>query len=408
MDQLSSLIVHYLCQALSTIFEGDFSEKNLSLEISSGSFSLENVKLKEQLFSDLPVSMMLSHGSIGKLDISIPWKNLGTAPLLVSVDKVDILLQPCFLKDTKSSAARKSHQMKLAKLSSVDSLCGLRGSTSSHSGTASFLFHYLKEKVARIIFGTLEISVQNVHIRFEDQVSCSDDMSGFAVGVTLDSLLLRPAAPSVDGDDDDSRACGLGEGVEGSMFCDADTLQQLFLLRGLAVYCNPLSGASKNMCCAPYIGRSGEEIADMMQRTIARQRRISCLPPAHAYILRPLDFSIRCGVNFSTIGGNVHIALELVSPDVTCEIEDMQLKCLSSFAQFTEVYLAANQFSQFRPDREPVGGRRDPAAWWRFAIRAVRCQLGHYSRLRLCPEAVDRSFKDKLVYTGEIISMPLK
>jgi vacuolar protein sorting-associated protein 13A/C len=166
MDQLSSLLVYYLSRALGTLFEGDFTENNISLEISSGFFSLENVQLKEQFFSDLPVSMVLSHGSIGKLDISIPWKNMGSAPLTVSLDGVNILLTPCFVKDTKSSAARKAHQLKLAKLSSVDSLCKIRGTASSHgSSMGGLLFHYLKEKLVSAIINTLEITVTNVHIR---------------------------------------------------------------------------------------------------------------------------------------------------------------------------------------------------------------------------------------------------
>lgn len=166
MDHLSSLLVHYLSRGLSALFEGDFSEKNISLELSSGSFTLENVQLKEQFLNDLPVSLTLAHGSIGRLHIAVPWQALGTAPLVVTLDTVNILLKPSFIKDTMSSAARKAHRMKMAKVSSVESLCKLRGKTASHSNAASFIFHYIKERVANMIFNTLKISVRNVHIRY--------------------------------------------------------------------------------------------------------------------------------------------------------------------------------------------------------------------------------------------------
>lgn len=166
MDNISSFLVYYLSQGLSTLFEGDFSEKNISLELSSGSFCLENVQLKEQFFNDLPVSLVLCHGYIGKLKISVPWKSLGSAPLRVHLDQVNVLLRPSFVKDTHICAARKAHKLKLAKLASVESLCKLRGKSSSHSSAASFVFHYLKERFARMIINTLEVSVKNVHLRY--------------------------------------------------------------------------------------------------------------------------------------------------------------------------------------------------------------------------------------------------
>mmetsp|Transcript_3406 Transcript_3406/g.5918 ORF Transcript_3406/g.5918 Transcript_3406/m.5918 type:complete len:177 (+) Transcript_3406:149-679(+) len=159
MEHLSSFLVHYLSRGLSALFEGDFSERNISLELSSGSFTLENVQLKEQFLT-------LAHGSIGRLHIAVPWQSLGAAPLVVTLDTVNVLLKPSFTKDTMSSAARKAHRLKLAKVSSVESLCKLRGKTASHSNAASFVFHYIKERVANMLFNTLEISVHNLHIRY--------------------------------------------------------------------------------------------------------------------------------------------------------------------------------------------------------------------------------------------------
>lgn len=413
MDQLSSLIVYYLSQALGTLFEGDFSEKNLSLEISSGNLSLQNVQLKEQFFRDLPVGLDLSYGSIGKLDITIPWKSIGNEPLRVCLENVYILLKPCFAKDTQSSAARKSHQMKLAKLSSVDSLCRLREKSSSHSSTASFLFHYFKEKVARMIFNTLEFSIQNVHIRFEDQVSCSAALGGVCLGVTLESLHLRPACNSDrnsrSGRDRDSDREG-GLGATQDLFRAADTLQQQCHIADLSVYCNELNIFSKNSCCVPFAGKFSEDIEKVMYSTIPRKSR---LPLSHAYMLQPHDFSLRFGMNFSN--GDVHIGIEVLSDDVTCEVEDVQIYNIISFVHFTNTYLNCNEFSEFRPDSAAemdsagvqtsrMGRRRrkmeDPAAWWRFAIQAVRRQLGHFSKLRFSAASLDKYFADKLVYTG--------
>ena len=165
MEQLSSVVVHYLSQGLSALFEGDFSERNVSLELSSGSFTLRDVQLKEQFFNDLPVSLILTHGSIGKLPIAVPWKSLGSAPICVHLEEVNVLLRSSFVKDTASTAARKAHRLKLAKVASIESLCKIKGKSTSHSSAANFVYHYLKEKLASIIINTLEVSVHNVHIR---------------------------------------------------------------------------------------------------------------------------------------------------------------------------------------------------------------------------------------------------
>lgn len=242
--------------------------------------------------------------------------------------------------------------------------------------------------------------------RFEDQVSSSDELGGFCLGFVLESLQLRPGC--LNGGD-----CGEESAREGGgglldlcmirdLFQSAQTLQQKCDINGCAVYCNELSMTSRNPCCVPFVGKSSKEIGQLMTSTLSKHWRVtSSLPPGqHAYVIQPHDYSLKFGLNFAN--GDVHVGIEILSKNITCDVEDAQLKNVTSFIHFTDVYLSANQYSDLRPDKSLARGRRcrDPAAWWKFAVLAVRRQLGHCKHLRMSPASVDRHFKDKLVYTG--------
>ena len=400
MEQISSLFVQYLSSILGTLFEGDFSEKNLHLEISSGSFRLENVRFKKQLFSDLPVGIILCHGSIGKLELSVPWNNLGNAPLCMSLDNVFLLMKPSFCRDTKTSAARKAYKRKLSKISAVESFYKLRGHAHSHGSISNFLLKYFGKKLAKMIIDTLEVSIRNVHVRFEDQVSCSDMAGGICLGATLESLYLHPVCRS-DAVQfmKNANNCHHNNKFQ-TTFQSADTLQLRCDVDSLAIYCNELNIFSECSSCIPLVGKASDEVVNVLYSTIPRGYGLNIAGSAH--ILQPHHFSLNLGLNLSHSSGSVYLMIELMAKRLTLEVEDAQLKNIATLSRFIEKFLKVNELAKYRPDGSGMRRKRvtDPTAWWKYAIDAVRCQLGHYSRPRLTSSVVNRYFKDKLVYTG--------
>lgn len=269
--------------------------------------------------------------------------------------------------------------------------------------------------------------------RFEDQVSCKEILGGVSLGIVLESMEWRPSRGQ--GKDKtplcrchDRGGCdqcgsndaekGHGDGILNiqvirDLFKSPHTLLQHCEISGFAVYCNELHVSSKNACCVPFVGSGDKDIGRLMRSTAARTWRVSgLLSTGHTYVIHPHEYSLTLGVNFSKSSGDVHIGVQVLSKMISCDVEDNQLKNLANFSRFTDVYLAANNFSQFRPDaaaantgKGPACERRDPVALWKFAILSVRHQLGHSAHLRLSPISVNRHFRDKLVYTGMMVVM---
>lgn len=56
----------------------------------TGDLVLEELHIKKSLIDTLELPLTLRHGIIGRLEIRIPWKNLGKDPIVVVVDRVSV------------------------------------------------------------------------------------------------------------------------------------------------------------------------------------------------------------------------------------------------------------------------------------------------------------------------------
>jgi hypothetical protein len=73
----------------------------------SGYLVLENLQLKADLFDYLKVPLKLNFGTIGRLEIRIPWSNLGNEPAVVVVDRVYLLAEPKYEWDASAHVRRE-------------------------------------------------------------------------------------------------------------------------------------------------------------------------------------------------------------------------------------------------------------------------------------------------------------
>ena len=85
----------------------------------SGYLVLENLQLKADLFDYLKVPLKLSYGTIGRLEIRIPWSNLGNEPAVVVVDRVYLLAEPKYEWDA-GAHVRREQAIKQAKLAAAE------------------------------------------------------------------------------------------------------------------------------------------------------------------------------------------------------------------------------------------------------------------------------------------------
>lgn len=90
---LSSVATTIINRFLSPFLD-ELSANQLKFFGLSGKASLENVSVKPNAFDLLKLPIRVVHSQIGRIDISVPWMNLYTEPIVIKVSDVYLLALP--------------------------------------------------------------------------------------------------------------------------------------------------------------------------------------------------------------------------------------------------------------------------------------------------------------------------
>ena len=172
------------------------------LELSDTSISvgkevwLENVRLKEAAFSELGLPIKVIHGKIAKLVIKIPWFQPFTQRTILKLDGLHLLLVPsssvAYDEEKEKQEACETKQRRLMRAEQAKNLAALSAEHEESKDTFT-------QRLAANIIKNLEITITNVHIRYEDSQKGSDSFA-FAAGFTLQELLLSTKQDQNSGD----------------------------------------------------------------------------------------------------------------------------------------------------------------------------------------------------------------
>ena len=160
----------------------DLDKENVRASVWSGCLELRDVSLRASAFDSLGMPVSLVAGSVGLIRLEIPWKALGTQPVKVHIDSVFA----CLRLLPKATGAGDPAPFKRAALEADEAAWWAAG---EKVGTAegSKANSALQQK----ILDNVQVHFSNLHIRFEDPVSCPSHP--FAIGVTLDTLSIHSA-----------------------------------------------------------------------------------------------------------------------------------------------------------------------------------------------------------------------
>ena len=185
----------------------ELSEENfdLNLAVWSGQISLHDLKLRtHNLLRSFDLSIV--HGTIGKLEVTIPWTALLNSPVKVVIDGLYLQVGPLNVAALdKEETKNRVMEAKMQKLRMVDKFidfsAGEHGSTaddesedgesSTHSNSSSGSKNTratLVQQLTTKIIDNLEITLKNVHIRYEDSQTIPG--TPFSAGITLNSFTL--------------------------------------------------------------------------------------------------------------------------------------------------------------------------------------------------------------------------
>ncbi|CAG8609296.1 9150_t:CDS:10, partial [Funneliformis caledonium] len=307
---------------------------------------LRNLQLKKEALDkfDLPIDVLEGH--LGELTLNIPWSNLKNKPVKVFINNVYLLAVPKAESEyDPEEDERRAQQLKQEKLANAELLHTQPDPTEDDQKNQSFV----NQLVTKIV-DNLQISINNIHIRYEDKLS--DPGHPFSVGLTLSEF----SAVSTDSNWKPTF-------IEG----ETSSIHKLITLGCLAVYWNTDSRS--------LAGYSTKEAVNLFNNLIASEKII---PPEHQYVLKPVSGSGRLVLNKHFDENDPKTTATLLFDELGFVFDDEQYRDALLMVDLFHFYLRQQQYRKFRPLK--VTPKQDPKAWLRFAGNCIISEIRERNR----------------------------
>ncbi|OJD40388.1 vacuolar protein sorting-associated protein vps13 [Diplodia corticola] len=352
---LEGLVANLLNRFLG-MYVQNFDPKQLNVGIWSGDVKLRDLELRREALDQLHLPLNVVQGHLGSLTLSIPWSNLRGKPVRVSIEDVFLLAAPREDADYDADEQdRRDHAVKMEKLDSAEML--KERNTDGMSQEEQQKNQSFTASLVTAIVDNVQVSVKNVHIRYED--SLSDPGHPFALGITLDEL----SAVSTD------------ENWKPTFIQSASTsAHKLATLGSLAVYwdtdakllCSG-TGATQPLDHADFVEKLRSMIVKGDSSTIAE----------HQFILKPV--SGRAGLEMDKTGktDRPKIKARLLFDELGFVIDEDQYRDGLMLVDLFHYFIRHQEYKRLQPKSRP---KEDPRAWLEFAGKAVLDKIHERNR----------------------------
>ncbi|KAG9302115.1 hypothetical protein G9A89_020549 [Geosiphon pyriformis] len=226
---------------------------------------------------------------------------------------------------------------------------------------------FINQLITKII-DNLQISINNIHLRYEDKLS--DPGHPFAVGLTLSEF----SALSTDKNWNPT-------------FIENETqsIHKLVTLGSLAIYWNTDSRSLS--------GKTLVEAIQLFTELIASEKNI---PTEHQYILKPVSGTGRVTMNKNADVTTPKTSATLMFDELGFVLDDEQYRDGLLMIGLFHFYLRQQQYRKFRPPKE-VTPKKDPRAWLKFAITCILSEIRERNRKLTWPYFAERR-NDRINY----------
>ncbi|KAI9141282.1 hypothetical protein BKA69DRAFT_1124929 [Paraphysoderma sedebokerense] len=320
----------------------NLEQKQLNVGIWAGDVVLRNLKLKKDALDkfDLPITVL--EGYLGELTLKIPWQNLKGKPFRVYIDNVFLIATPKagtqFDPAAEEERAWKRKQDLLETMEIISQpTASLKSDTEDDKKRASFT----TQLVTKII-DNLQISINNIHIRYEDKIS--NPQHPFSVGITLAEF----SAVSTD-----------ANWVESFIDLETDVIHKYIKLGHLSVYWNTDSSS--------LLGKQSLESIQNMKNSIPKTGSQS---PDQRFILRPVTGVGKVVINKKFGSETPKYDGVFDFDEFSIALDDYQYRDFWLMLGVFDSFVKGQQYQKFRPAKG-ITPKSNPKAWWKFAIKSV-------------------------------------
>ncbi|ODQ79571.1 hypothetical protein BABINDRAFT_161957 [Babjeviella inositovora NRRL Y-12698] len=314
----------------------NFDPKQLNIGIWSGDVKLRNLRLKKESLDRFQLPVNVTFGHIGELTLQIPWSNLKSKPVKITIEDVYLLASPS-VEETydPEEALRRENLVKQDKLRALE--LAETAKPNSDAQTESFT-----EGLVTKIVDNVQITIKNIHLRYEDKHTFTE--TPYAVGVTLNELSVLLTDTTW---------------VPSFILITQQLTHKLMILKALSCYWS--TDMSSIHTDDP------EELLRTFQALVERQNASDVSQTQ--FILRPVLGTGRLTINKAgTTEKHPHIKAELFFDEFGIDLDADQYRDMLWTMSKYNWYAKTLKFRQFRPTLA-VGDA--PREWFRYAAKAV-------------------------------------
>ncbi|KAI9221417.1 hypothetical protein BC828DRAFT_404944 [Blastocladiella britannica] len=322
------VVATVLNRVLGAYVEG-LETSQLNIGIWSGDVSLRKLTLRRDALDHLNLPIAVSSGTLGSLKMAIPWKNLKSAPIRVTIDNVHVVAMPKVMGH--ADPREETERMWKRKLEVLAQAEAVRASAavSREASAATQDPGYMSQLITRLI-DNLQISITNLHLTYADPAV---SVAGwpFAIGATLSELSVVSA-------DDQWREA----------FIDS------------------ASAASGGL---PVAARKLLKLSNLSLFWEDARAEVSTDPAAdRCYVLRPVSAVAKFTIN-REYGPNLpKYDIALTFAELALSLAEHQYRNLWLILHHFKVYDASFKYMHLRP---PPGTAPTATTRWKFALNAV-------------------------------------
>lgn len=352
---LEGLVANLLNRFLG-MYVKNFNAQQLNVGIWNGDLKLRDLELRREALDQLHLPVNVVEGHLGSLTMSIPWTNLRGKPVRINIEDVFLLAAP------KEDAAydeeeeeRRAHMVKMEKLENAELLKQRNSeglSQEEQQKSQSFT-----ESLTTAIVDNLQVSIKNIHIRYEDTIAAPGHP--FALGLTLKEF----SAVSTD------------ENWRPSFIqSTSGTTHKLAVLGELAFYWNTdaaLFGTGK-----------GSDVGAEAQKTdrgllIDKFRQAIQDGEQHQYMLKPVSGRAALEIDKTGKVERPKVKARLLFNELGFVLDDHQYRDGLMMVDLFHYFIRHQEYKKYQPKSTP---KEDPKAWLRFAFTAVHSRIHERNR----------------------------
>jgi vacuolar protein sorting-associated protein 13A/C len=357
---LESLVASLLNRFLG-MYIRNFDPGQLKVGIWSGDVKLRDLELRREALDQLKLPINVVEGHLGQLTLKIPWSNLRGQPVQIYIEDVFLLAAP--KEDAEYDEEEEERRRQAVKIEKLDSAEMLKDRNQEGMSQEEQQKHQsFTDSLVTKIIDNLQITVKNIHVRYEDSISAPGHP--FALGMTLEEF----SAISTDGE------------WKPTYIQDSNgPTHKLATLGALALYWNTdthLLGTGREAEVPDTKVASHDEMLEKFKQMIVKAE-----DPAtanHQFILKPVSGQAKIEIDKSGKTDRPHIKTGLIFDEIGLVLDDDQYRDALMLVDLFHYFIRHQEYKKLQP--KGVTPKEDPRAWLKFAGDAVLSKIHDRNR----------------------------